>query len=68
MMHAHGNRKVVCMWEQLIELSKAKVMPAIRPQIQMICRRDVEDAEQEQGGENGGGSLKHFFPRSSWEV
>jgi len=56
------------MWEQLIELSKAKVMPAIRPQIQMICRRDVEDAEQEQGGENGGGSLKHFFPRSSWEV
>ena len=32
LMHNHGNGKVVCMWEDLIEVYKAQVMPGIRPQ------------------------------------
>jgi len=35
MMHHYASRKVVAMWEQLIELSKAQVTPGIRPQIQI---------------------------------
>ena len=27
MKHKHGNGKVVCFWEQLIELSKAQILP-----------------------------------------
>jgi len=34
MMHYHGNRNVVCTLEQLTELSKAEVMPGMKPLIQ----------------------------------
>jgi len=30
MMHNHNNGKVFCMWEQLIEFSKAQLMPGIK--------------------------------------
>ena len=41
----HCHKKVVCMLEQLIELSKAQVRPEIRPQIPMSWRGDVKDAK-----------------------
>jgi len=44
MMRDHGNREVVRMWEQLMELFEAQVIkPAIRTQIQMSRRTDVKD-------------------------
>jgi len=68
MMHNHGNGNIVYTLKRLIELSNARGMPGIRPQIQMSWKGDVKDAEQEQNGEKGGESLNHFFPWSSWEV
>jgi len=49
---------VVCVWEQLIELSKAQVVPGIRPKIQTSLRGDV----WEHNGEKGGGCFNHLFP------
>ena len=48
----HNNKRVVYLWEQLIELSKAQAMTGIRPQIWMSLREDVVSVEQEQDGEN----------------
>ena len=40
-MPNRGDGKVICMWEQMIELSKARVMPGITPQMQMSWKEDV---------------------------
>ena len=41
----------VCIWEKLIELSKAKLMLGIRPQIPASWIRDVKDLGKEQNRE-----------------
>lgn len=38
------------------------------PKPKLISRGDVEEAEQEQDGEKGGGTLVNFLPRPSWRV
>ena len=53
MMRNHGNREVVHLLELLAELSKAQVMPGIRPQIHELKRRRLGCRA---------GSLKHLFP------
>jgi len=47
------------MWKQLIELFYAQVMLGIRRV------KDVKVAKQELNRKKRGGSLNHFFPRSS---
>jgi len=44
-MRNHDNREVVNLLEQLTELSKAKVMPGIRPQIKMQSSNKMEEKE-----------------------
>ena len=58
MAASHDSKKVVYMWEQLIDLSKTQLMPTIQSQVQMCGRGHVPDAER---GEGGLGSLKRFF-------
>ena len=51
MMHNHGNTEFVNLLEQLTELSKAQVMPGIRPQTHTSWRRNAKYAVKKQNGE-----------------
>ena len=62
-----ATRKVVNLLEQLTKLSKAQVMPGIRPHIEM-SEEETSSTEQEQNWENRWGSLNQFFLWVSWEV
>ena len=69
MMRNRGNVKVVSMWEQLIELSKAQVMSGIGSKIKVNRRKthlhSRAGTKLEKKWEE---ILNHFASWSSWEV